>query len=199
MKLSQLTQKIEMVGKAVFSIKDLRKLFPEDAYLKTSVSRMLERGDLIQVVRGVYTLNQKDLDVEKIAPQLYYPSYISFESALAKYGIINQGRYGLTLATTRHSRQMTIAGTECIYSKLKPALFFGFDLIHGVYLASPEKAVLDELYLISLGKRQADTSEWYTEDLDQNKLQEYLKPFNLSVHKMVSEMGLDKVVTKENN
>jgi predicted transcriptional regulator of viral defense system len=192
MKRQQLTQKIETLGKAVFTIKDLRKLFPEDAYIKTSVGRMLARGDLVQVVRGVYAVKQTDLDIEKVASQLYYPSYISFESALAKYGIINQGRYGLTLATTRHSRQITIAGAECNYSKLKPALFFGFDLIDGVYLASPEKAVLDELYLIGLGKRQADTSEWYTEDLDQEKLQEYLKPFNLKVHKMASKIGLDR-------
>jgi predicted transcriptional regulator of viral defense system len=192
MKRQQLAQKFEALGKAVFSIQDLRKLFPEDAYIKTSVSRMLERGDLIQVVRGVYAKNQTDLDVEKIAAQLYYPSYISFESALAKYGIINQGRYGLTLATTRHSRQMNIAGTECVYSKLKPALFFGFDLIDGVYLASPEKAVLDELYLISLGKRQAEPSEWYTEELDQKKLAEYLEPFNTTVHKMASIIGLDR-------
>jgi hypothetical protein len=63
-----------------------------------------------------------------------------------------------------------------------------------LYEISPKKAKLDELYLISLGKRQADTAEWYTEDLDQNKLQEYLKPFNLSVHKMVSEMGLDRPI-----
>ena len=140
----------------------------------------------------MYALNRNDIDIEKIAAQLYYPSYISFESALAKYGIINQGRYGLTLATTRHSKEMTIAEMECKYSQLRPALFFGFDLINGVYLAAPEKAVLDELYLICMGKRIGDTSEWYLESLDRQKVQEYLKPFNSSVKRMVAEMGLDR-------
>lgn len=194
MKRQQLIQIIETLGKGLFTIKDLKKLFPEDAYIKTSVNRMLNRGDLVQVVRGVYALNRNNLDIEKIAAQLYYPSYISFESALAKYGIINQGRYGLTLATTRHSKQMIIAGMECNFSQLKPALFFGFDLIDGVYLAAPEKAVLDKLYLICLGKREVETSEWYLEGLDRQKIQEYLKPFNSSVKKKASEMGLDRPI-----
>ena len=192
MKRQQLIQKIETLGKGMFSIKDLKKLFPEDDYIKTSVNRMLDRRDLVRVVRGVYALKRNDLDIEKIAAQLYYPSYISFESALAKYGIINQGRYGLTLATTRHSKQMTIVGVECNYSMLKPALFFGFDFIEGVFLASPEKAVLDELYLICLGKKEGETSEWYLEDLDRQKVQEYIKPFTSSVKKMASELGLDR-------
>jgi predicted transcriptional regulator of viral defense system len=191
MKRQQLIQKMEAVGKGLFTIKDLRKLFPEDAYINISVSRLLGQGELAQVARGVYALNPNDLDIEKIATQLYYPSYISFESALARYGIINQGRYGLTLATTRHSKQMTIAGVECNYSKLKPALFFGFDLIEGVFLASPEKAVLDMLYLICRGKRALETSEWYLDGLDQQKLQEYIQPFNPSVKQKASEMGLD--------
>jgi len=196
MKRQQLIQKIETLGKVVFTINDLRKLFPEDAYIKTSVNRLVNGGNLVQITRGVYALSRNDLDIEKIATQLYYPSYISFESALAKYGIINQGRYGLTLATTRHSKQMTIAGVDCNYSKLKPALFFGFDLINDIYLASPEKAVLDELYLICLGKRKEETSEWYLESLDRQKVLEYLEPYNSSVKRMVAEMGLDRSVSK---
>jgi predicted transcriptional regulator of viral defense system len=195
MKQQQLIQKIETLGKGVFTINDLKKLFPEDAYIKTSVYRMLKRGNLVQIVRGMYALNRNDLDIEKVAAQLYYPSYVSFESALARYGIINQGPYGLTLATTRHSKQMTIAGVECSYSRLKPALFFGFDLIDGVYLAAPEKAVLDELYLICLGKRKGETSEWYLESLDRQKVREYLKPFSSSVQKKASEMGLDRLMS----
>ena len=194
MKRQQLIQKIETLGKVVFTINDLRKLFPEDAYIKTSVNRLVNGGNLVQITRGVYALSRNDLDIEKIATQLYYPSYISFESALAKYGIINQGRYGLTLATTRHSKQMTIAGVDCNYSKLKPALFFGFDLINDIYLASPEKAVLDELYLICLGKRKEETSEWYLESLDRQKVLEYLEPYNSSVKRMVAEMGLDRSI-----
>jgi predicted transcriptional regulator of viral defense system len=190
MKRKQLVEKIETLGKDIFTIKDLQKLFPEDAFIKISVNRLLKRGDLVQVIRGVYALNRNNLDIEKIAAQLYYPSYISYESALAKYGIINQGYFGLTLATSRHSKQMVIAGVECNYSMLKPDLYFGFDLIDGVFLASPEKAFLDELYLICLGKRNMDTSEWYLEGLDWLKIQEYVRLFPARVNIKISEMQL---------
>ncbi|MBU0577072.1 hypothetical protein KKF73_00710 [Patescibacteria group bacterium] len=189
MKRQQLVQKIEALGKDVFSIKDLQKLFPEEAHLKISVKRMLDAGVLIQITRSIYTLKRENLDIEKVATQLYYPSYVSFESALSKYGITNQGLYGLTLATTRHSKKITLAGIECEYSQLNPKLFFGYDLINGAYLAQPEKAFLDQIYLMVLGKRAGNYSEWYLDSLDREKLLEYLPLFNLSVQKQVSKMG----------
>lgn len=194
MKRQILIQKIETLGRELFTIKDLKKLFPEDAYINISVNRLLECGELVKVMRGVYALKREVLNIEKIAAQVYYPSYISFESALARHGILNQGRYGLTLATTRHSKQINIAGVECTYSRLKPALFFGFDLMDRIFLASPEKAVLDELYLICLGKRDVETSEWYLDGLDRAKIQEYIQPFNASVKKRASDLGLDRPI-----
>jgi predicted transcriptional regulator of viral defense system len=190
MKRQQLMQKVEASGKGIFTINELRMLFPEDAYIKTSIKRMLDCGELIQVVRGVYAVHPESLNVNKIATQLYYPSYISFESALAQYGIINQGPIGLTLATSRHSKLLSIAGVECNYSKLKPSLFFGFDLIDNTYTASPEKAVLDELYLISMGKRKTGTSEWYLDDLDREKLQEFAMAFPASIQHRLTEIEL---------
>ena len=189
MKRQLLVQKVEMLGKQVFSIKDLEKLFPEEVHLKISVKRLMDAGVLIQITRGIYALNQSQLDIEKIATQLYYPSYISFESALSKYGIINQGLYGLTLATTRHSRKMMLAGIDCEYSQLKPTLFTGFDLVNGTYLAHPEKAFLDQIYLVSLGKRSSNTSEWDLSNLDKNRLAKYLTFYSDSVRKMVSKMN----------
>ena len=128
------------------------------------------------------------MDIEKIATQIYYPSYISFESALSKYGIMNQGLYGLTLATTRHSKKITLAGTDCKYSKLKDSLFFGFNLIGNTYVAEPEKAFLDMLYLISLGKRSKNYSEWYLDTLDRSKIEEYTRSFSKSVRLLVKDL-----------
>lgn len=190
MKRQQLMQKVEASGKGIFTINELRMLFPEDAYIKTSIKRMLDCGELIQVVRGVYAVHPESLNINKIATQLYYPSYISFESALAQYGIINQGPIGLTLATSRHSKLLSIAGVECNYSKLKTSLFFGFDLIDNTYTASPEKAVLDELYLISMGKWKTGTSEWYLDDLDREKLKGFAKAYPASIQHRLAEMGL---------
>jgi len=180
------------VGKDVVSIKDIQKIFPGENQLKVSVKRMLDAGVLFPVTRGVYAIHPEKLDIEKVASQLYYPSYISFESALSKYGIINQGLYGLTLATTRHSKKITLAGVDCEYSQLHEKLFFGFDLVNGTYLAQPEKAFLDQIYLMTLGKRTGNDSEWNLDSLDREKLTEYIPFFNASVQKRVEKLGIFK-------
>jgi len=184
MKREDLSQITKNLGKDWFDLKDLRKLFPEEKNLKTSVKRLKDDGFIKQITRGVYSLSENSVDIEKIATQIYYPSYISFESALAKYGIINQGRYGLTLATSRHSKKITLGNIECEYSKIKNDLFFGFDLIGETYIAKPEKAFLDQLYLISLGKRNRNTEEWYLDSLDKKTIAEFLKKYPKSVQKL---------------
>ena len=190
MKRQELVQKVEALGKNFFSMKDLKKLFPEEGYLRISVKRMLDAGVIFQIAHGFYALKQEKLDVEKLATQLYYPSYISFESALSKYDVINQGMYGLSLATTRHSKKIVLAGVDCEYSQLKPALFFGFDLVNDTYLAQAEKAFLDLIYLMCLGKRKGNTSEWELDVLNQKKLVEYAAFYPDAVKKQIATMGL---------
>ncbi len=189
MRRQNLVNQIESLEKSVFSIKDLKKLFPDESNLGTSVKRMVDGGVILQVTRGVYALKNKPLDIEKIATQLYYPSYVSFESALSKYGILNQGLYCLTLATTRHSKKMELAGLDCEFSQIQPKLFFGFSLVNGTYLADPEKAFLDQVYMVSQGKRRGNFSEWNLEGLDQRKVVESLGSYNSVVQKMVSKLG----------
>jgi len=190
MKRQDLTSKVEALGKDFFSMKDLKKLFPEESHLRISVKRMLDAGVIFQIAHGLYALKQENLDVEKIATRFYYPSYISFESALSKYDVINQGLYGLSLATTRHSKKVSLSGVDCEYSQIKPALFFGFDLLNGTYLAQPEKAFLDMVYLMTLGRRKGNTSEWHLDMLDKRKLAEYMAFFPKNVKKQIANMGL---------
>jgi predicted transcriptional regulator of viral defense system len=190
MKRHELAQKVEALGKDFFSMKDLKKLFPEESYLRISVKRMLDAGVIFQIAHGFYALKQENLDVEKLATQLYYPSYISFESALSKYDVINQGMYGLSLATTRHSKKIALAGVDCEYSQIKPALFFGFDLVNDTYMAQAEKAFLDLIYLMCLGKRKGNTSGWELDVLNQKKLVEYVAFYPDAVKKQIATMGL---------
>lgn len=188
MKRDELIEKIEHLGKDVFDISDVKKLFPAEAHINTTIKRLRDSAVVTHITRGVYMLRGHSFDVEKLATTIYYPSYISFESALSKYGIINQGLYGLTLATTRHSKKITLKEIECDYSQIKPELFFGFNLTGGTYIAEPEKALLDRLYLISLGKKTKSYHGWHTEELDKNKVKKYLPSFGSAVRKLVREV-----------
>lgn len=181
--------KIKALGKGVFSVRDVRLLFPEEArFVNTSLKRLKNTGAIVPVIRGLYRLSDVSFEIEKVATTLLYPSYVSFESALSKYGIINQGLFELTLATTRHSKRLRIGGVVCEYSQLKPKLFFGFELLNGIYIAQPEKALLDTLYLITLGKRRTTHKEWYTNSLNKEKVVKYSQPFGKNVINLAKEV-----------
>lgn len=181
--------KIKALGKDVFAVRDVRRLFPEEAkHVNTNLKRLKDAGVITPVTRGLYRLSDTTFEIEKVATAVFYPSYISFESALSKYGIINQGLFELTLATTRHSKRLRIGGVTCIYSQLKPKLFFGFNLLNGIYVAEPEKAMLDTLYLISLGKKEISYKEWYTSGLDRSKVARYSRAFGKRVTQLAQEV-----------
>lgn len=177
MKRDELINKTNTLGKDVFSLTDLKKLFPGESNLKNSIKRLKDTHVIASVTRGLYRQADKSIDIEKLANQIYYPSYLSFESILFKHGVINQGPYKITLATTRHSKKLNLDNISCEYIQIKPSLFFGFNLIDGLYLADVEKALLDELYLIALGKKILNISEWNLNNLDQNKIKKYLSSY----------------------
>ena len=78
-----------------------------------------------------------------------FPSYVSLQSALYFHGIISQIPnviYAVSVGRTRVFR--TPLGTVSIHH-LQPEFFFGFEVMEtaGVAMATPEKALLDYLYL----------------------------------------------------
>lgn len=190
MRRDELITKTNKLGKEVFSVADLQRLFPEESNLHSSIKRLKETQVITPVARGLYRQSNHSIDVEKLATQLYYPSYLSFESILSRHGVIDQGSYGLTLATTRHSRKRSLDGIGCEYIRLKPSLFFGFTLINGVYAADAEKALLDELYLATSGKRSLNRSEWNLSGLNKKRLSAYVTKFPPAVKQILIEEQL---------
>jgi hypothetical protein len=82
-----------------------------------------------------------------------------------------------------------LGGEDCEYCQTKESLYTGYTLANGTYLASPEKACLDILYLHCLRKRNVNTSEWMVDDLDRDELRWYAELYPPAVRKLVEEMG----------
>jgi len=57
--------------------------------------------------------------VEKIAASLYMPNYLSFESSLSRYGILNLIPYTLTFATIRKTKRLTVEGRDVEFRQIK--------------------------------------------------------------------------------
>jgi predicted transcriptional regulator of viral defense system len=145
--------RLKNIGKLYYSISDLIKVtgLARDS-LYVALSRYVKKKVIIRLTAGIYILPEQYDRLETIANELYSPSYLSFESALSRYGIISQVPYSLTFATTRKSLRRSLAETHVEYRSIKAQLFTGYENNGSIFIATPEKAILDSLYLVSFGK-----------------------------------------------
>ena len=121
-----------------------------NAHASVSLARLRTAGLLVRLRRGLWAFRDR---VDPLAlPELLtapFPAYVSLQSALYLHGMISQVpavTYAVTLARTR--RFSTPLGTVSVHH-VKPRFFFGYEDAGraGGRLASPEKALVDFLYL----------------------------------------------------
>lgn len=186
----ELVRKINLLKKPFFTVADLAKLLDKKRKGIYLVVHRLTKGGVIKViVPGTYRLTDKFSNFTMIANQLYWPSYLSFETALANYGILNQIPYILTFATTRKPKTTILENQqEVCYRRIKKDFFFGYRRITDVYLAEPEKALLDQLYMVSKGKTTLDYDELNLKDLKKTLFLKYAKKFPKPTQKLAREL-----------
>lgn len=174
----ELIKKLTGFHKSYFTLSDLEKVLSlKRESLYVTLNRLVKSGVLVRLGKNIYSPFTQAFDREKIANELYFPSYLSFEQALSHYGILSQIPYTQTFATIRPTKRIVIANVAVEYSHIKKELFFGYTLKNGKYIAEKEKALLDQLYMVSMGKRRIDIGELDLRDIDKNKLEEYAQKF----------------------
>jgi predicted transcriptional regulator of viral defense system len=115
-------------------------------------------GQIIQLRRGLYTL-APDYQTEQphsyvIANHLVRGSYVSLHTALSYYDLIPEHVAVVTSVTTVRPGKWQNQYGHFSYQRIQPALFFGFTYrqvtkTQWAYMATPEKALLDLIYLTS--------------------------------------------------
>ena len=112
----------------------------------------------LKVRNGLYALRIDLPSDGVIANRLYAPSYISFEYAMSRYGLIPESVYAITSATTRITRTFTVNNKSFEYARIKREAFRGYktEKIDGVtvLIAESEKAFVDYYYFVDLKLRQ---------------------------------------------
>src|SRR3990167_5979686 len=137
-------------SKTVFSFKDLILLWGGIDRL-TAGSRVhyyIQQGYLYPVRRGFYA-KDKDYDRFELATKIFTPSYISFETVLARVGMVFQF-YGEIFIASYQSREITCDGQVYHFRKIKDAILTsdaGMEKRENYFIASAERAFLDVLYL----------------------------------------------------
>ena len=142
--------------------------------VQAQLSRWVKAGRLMKLARGKYLLarpyRQIDPPLEAIANRLVYPSYVSFERALAWYGLIPEAVPVVTSITTgRPCAIENVLGTFR-YRHIQQRLFWGYQTIEfqgePCILAVPEKALLDVLYFQRGVATRARIAEMRFQNLD---------------------------------
>lgn len=116
---------------------------------------MIKSGDVIQVRRGIFldAPEKTGYSLKSLAAVIYGPSYISFEYALAHYGLIPERVQVVTSAAynkNKNRRFSTPLGN--FYYHYLPAAVFPYGVVLGsendqsYLIATPEKALCDALY-----------------------------------------------------
>lgn len=180
-------------GLTLFSKEEFIRLFRVS---KTAATFFLfhhcRSGLFVKLKGGLYALSNPFPSEEEIANRLYQPSYLSFEYVLAKYGVIPESIYPITSATTKPTRQFQVEGKLYVYHTLKKGAYTGYrpEKINRrlVLTASPEKALVDTLYLVHLGKKPP-SERWDASSLSKKQVFAYAACFGRpGLIKMIQEM-----------
>lgn len=132
----------------------LRARSPNAIYL--AASRLEKSGALIRLKNGLYVWSPEyrtqPIELFAVANHLYGPSYISFETALAWHGLIPERVYTIMSSNPKRTKRFKTSIALFEYRKLPAAAFpIGLTRIElsgqHCLIATPEKALLDKLYL----------------------------------------------------
>lgn len=148
---------LEVVGREpVFHSSILMAGEVNPADLGRQLSRWVKSGKLIQLRRSLYTLPEQFRKTSPhpflIANRLKHASYVSLQSALEYHGLIPEYVPSVTSVTTGRPETLFTPLGNFIFKHVKMVLFSDYRMAdmgdgQSAYIAEPEKALTDLLYL----------------------------------------------------
>ena len=159
----------------------------EKDFDRNNLTRWCRKGLLVKLRNEYYAFpeyRQVPGFSRYVANRIYNPSYISLHSALSFYGMIPEEVVQLTSVTTLKTARFENDFGSFHYQNVKESLYFGYDIKmlpdgRGVLMATPEKALLDLLYLNPFYTTEQDMEElrldedYLANELDAGRLADY--------------------------
>ncbi len=154
-------QLARQTDKAFITDKELAIILPGSTHSRYSlVKRALAKRDFIRIRRGLYCFGKHLLqpmtkvDTFALAAQIYGPSYISLESALAFHQWIPEAVYTITSVTFKRKREFTSTAFGLFKYYTVPLANFYTSVIlqknsqSQYFIATPLKALCDYIYVL---------------------------------------------------
>ncbi len=188
----------KMFDSACFSINQVYAWQPD--FDRNNFVRWAQKGLLVRLRQGYYTFPEyksKPDFTYYFANRIYRPSYVSLHTALAFFGMIPEAVVQITSVCSLKTVDFNNDFGSFSYKSVHSRLMFGYDLKpiadgRTVQLASPEKALLDLLYLYPFYNTEIELEglrldeDFMQEDFDRQRMEEYVGQFkNKALEKRV--------------
>jgi predicted transcriptional regulator of viral defense system len=192
MKLNELSK----IKKLYFGYEEIARVFGiSAASARVTASRYVRQGLLVRVKKNMYVLrevwNTADRETKfTLANLAQSPSYISLMTALDFYEITTQmQRDFFESVAVKRTKEIQVNASVFRYSKVTSSLYFGFQKEKQFFIATPEKALLDALYLISYGRYALDISALALEKFDPKEIKRLVIEFPLKTQNLARKYG----------
>jgi predicted transcriptional regulator of viral defense system len=149
-------------------------------YFRLQLDRWVKSGKIHQLRRGVYMLSAPYQKQKPhpflVANILQKPSYVSLQSALSFYGMIPEIVTETTSVTTVRNERLSTHLGVFEFRYINKNYFGGYNFLdlggQQAFIATPEKAILDLIYLQPGGDDPAFISELRLQNLDNLNIDE---------------------------
>lgn len=185
----------------------MRHLLPAITDRRGKIARMINSGELISLRRGLYA-RRRNIDELGLAGPIYGPSYVSFETALAKHGMIPENVIETISATTKRGTLFTNDFGRFRYIPVPKAVYpVGICLVTNsdlpFLMASPTKALCDRIAREGGFRSLADVDHWledmridFETKLNSNELKMCATSYGRSSVRLLYQFALKKGYTE---
>lgn len=157
---------------------------------RNNLTRWARRGLIVKLRQGLYSFPEMTGTCNWnlfLSNLMYRPSYVSLHTALAFYGMIPEAVTQVVAVSSLKTASFENSFGSFSYHTVSERLLFGYDRkpfgSRSILLASPEKAILDLLYIYPFYRTVDDMRElrldedFLSDSLDIVRLDEFAESF----------------------
>ena len=188
------TRELSSINQLYFGYEDIaRALKISPASARVSASRYVRLGLLMRLKRNIYVPKERWQTTSReerftLANLGQTPSYISLMTALDYHEITTQVQRGIVESVAvKRTKEISLNGSVFRYTKVSRALYFGFIRQQEFFIATPEKALLDAVYLMSFGRYALDLAAIDDEKLNHKEIRRISRNYPPKTRKMLEK------------
>jgi predicted transcriptional regulator of viral defense system len=170
------------IPKRLFGVEDVAEALKiASPSARVAASRYVKQGMLVRLKRDLYALAVRfpsfsEEELFTAANLIQTPSYVSLTSALDYYSLTTQQQRGTVESIAlKRTKSVHVMDFVFSYTLIRKDLYSHFELKNGFFIATPEKALADCVYLTGLRRYNCDFDAVDFKKLDMGKVNAFLR------------------------